>query len=454
MAKIELPEILNIPPKLIPLITEINNYSYFLIEGGRSGAKTQSVARILCWLAEQKKLRIVCGREIQNTIEESVYTVFKDLIISYNLNFDVMASKIDHRKTLSPIRFRGFREQGAVNIQGLEGVDILWGDEAQVITKNTLDVIIPTIRKQNSKVFFTMNRHVENDPVFGFFANRRDCLHIHIDYLENPFCPQKAIIEANQCKLKSLDDYNHIWLGEPLAKSEDYLFSMDLLRSSLALDMDRIGVRRKTMGIDVARFGDCETVFSLLESRGPVLWEQIHQEAYKHKGLDETIGKTLALQKEFSIDALCPDDDGIGGGLTDLLGESKEYEVMPFRSEETSEVYANRRTEAYFKLKDWLEDGWLKILNDSELIEQLLTIRYKYNRKGQKILVSKDEMRKEGVKSPDRADALMQAVFFADSTMASQGNLPAYATIDDGYRSGALDRKLHPAYSDGGVANG
>lgn len=444
--EIELPSILNIPPKLYPIITEFNKYRYFLIEGGRDGAKTQSVARILVYLCEKYPLRVVCGREIQNSIEESVYAVFSDLIRANNLYFEVLASKIDHKKTGASIRFRGFREQGSTNIKGMEAVDVLWVDESQAITKQTLDVIVPTIRKENAKVIWTMNRHVENDPVFSFFANRTDCLHIHIDYRDNPFCSKAMIAEAEQCKLRSLDDYCHIWLGEPLKKSEDFLFSMDLLRSSLALDMDRIGIRRRAMGIDVARFGDCETVFSLVESHGPVLWEQTHQEAYKHKGLDETIGKTLALQKNFLIDALVPDDDGIGGGLTDLLGESKEYEVMPFRSEEKSEVYANRRTEAYFKLLDWLENGWLKIINDNELIEQLLSIRYKYTHKGQKIIVSKDEMRKVGIKSPDRADALMQAVFFADSTMTPQhsGGMPNYAEMKH-----ELNPTLQPEYSGG-----
>ena len=122
---IELPDILNCPPKLYPLITKLNDYSYFLIDGGRASGKSQTIARLLLWLCEHKSLRVVGGRETQTSIEESVYTIFADLIRTYNLNFKVGASKIDHPVSGSALRFRGFREQGAINIKGLEGVDVL-----------------------------------------------------------------------------------------------------------------------------------------------------------------------------------------------------------------------------------------------------------------------------------------------------------------------------------------
>ena len=77
MTLIELPQILNIPPKLIPIIEKFNDYRYFLAEGGRGSAKSQSICRWLLYIAEKKKVRIVCGRETQNTIDESVYRVNK-----------------------------------------------------------------------------------------------------------------------------------------------------------------------------------------------------------------------------------------------------------------------------------------------------------------------------------------------------------------------------------------
>ena len=155
---IELPEILDIPEKLIPVMTDFNKYDYFLIEGGRGGGKSQSIARIILWISEQRRVRVCCGRETQATISDSVYKIFNDLISDYDLNFTVKSNKIVHNLTGSSIIFKGFREQGRVNIKGLEGIDILWIDEAQAITKSTLDVIIPTIRKKSKRC----NRHVRN----------------------------------------------------------------------------------------------------------------------------------------------------------------------------------------------------------------------------------------------------------------------------------------------------
>ena len=72
---IELPAILNIPQKLLPFIERLNDYRFFLAEGGRGSAKSQSICRWLLYIAEKKKVRIVCGRETQNTIDESVYRI-------------------------------------------------------------------------------------------------------------------------------------------------------------------------------------------------------------------------------------------------------------------------------------------------------------------------------------------------------------------------------------------
>jgi len=172
---LELPKLLDLPAKLLQIVDKFDLYRYFLADGGRGGGKSQGVARLLLYLSGHFKLRIVCGREIQKSIDESVYTIFKDLIIENQLNFEVQAAKIIHRKSGTEINFKGFREQGSVNIKGLEGVDILWIDEAQAITKHTLDIIIPTIRKSKAKVFFTMNRHLKNDPVYKEFSTREDC---------------------------------------------------------------------------------------------------------------------------------------------------------------------------------------------------------------------------------------------------------------------------------------
>jgi hypothetical protein len=431
---LKLPDILNVPPKLYPFIRELPNYSYFLLEGGRASGKTQTVARLLLNICEQKNVRIVCGRELWTNVEESVYTVFVDLIKEYDLNqFEIAADKITHKITGATIRFRGFREQGSVNIKGLEGVSILWMDESQTTSKQVLDVILPTIRKTNSKIIWTMNRYVEEDPVYVEFSTRSDCLHININYNENPFCPEKAVIEAELCKEKSYEDYCHIWLGQPLARASDHLFGLDLLRQSMALDMDRIGVRRTILSNDPARMGDCETVFTILQSRGPVMWEQTFIEGYKHKKADETVGRHAQMHKDFLTDAHVVDCDGLGGPIADMA-DTKTYSMLEFYAtkdyDSKDSNYQDRRSEAYHKLLDWMEKGWLKILNDPILIQQLLTIRFKTERNGKRRIISKEEMMVDQIASPDRADALMMAVYFADNLMGHDFERREYAPME------------------------
>lgn len=433
--QLELPKILDIPPKLLPVITDINHYRYFLLEGGRSSGKSQTIARLICYLCEQKQILVVCGREVQNSIEESVYRIFVELIRTEELYFDIHAQKIIHKGTGAEIRFRGFREQGIMNIKGLEGVNILWVDEAQAITKNTLDVIIPTIRKENARIYWSMNRHIEDDPVFKEFASRKDCLRIHIDYNENPFCPEAMKYEAAQCQLKDEVDYNHIWLGQPLAKGEDKLLGFDMVTNSLNLNFTNEGTSRLILACDVARFGDNETIFTIIKSKNILQWEQIFQEARKGWDTMQTTGYLLDLKQQFKTDATVVDDIGVGGGVTDRLGELL-HPPIPFIANEKSsnELYADRRTENYFVLKDMFLKGYLKILNEPRLIEQLLSVRFKYKSNGTKAIVSKDEMRKEGIKSPDRADALMMAASqirnIFSKKLYSPSNLPREQEVE------------------------
>lgn len=414
--KITSPSILNTPAKLQPFIDDFYKYRYFLLEGGRASGKTQTIARYVAYLCEQRILRVVCGRETQTSIDESVYTVFADLIRTLDLNFEVAMTKIDHRATGSAIRFRGFREQGATNIKGLEGVDILWVDESQAISKNTLDVIIPTIRKEKSKIIWSMNRLIEGDPVFTAMAGRPDCLHIHIDYHENPFCPQKMIDEANICKARSEEDYNHIWLGQPLKQGDDFVFSSDTVYEAHNNQFVTDGVKRRILAVDVARFGEDETVFSVVESRGMFHWAQIHQETWKSKSLMECVGKVVDLVRVLQIDMTVIDDAGCGGGVVDRLKELK-IKVMPFNGANKSlnAKYSNARSEAFFNLAEMFESKRIRTIDDPILKEQLLSVRYKFKSNGTKLIISKDEMKAEGIKSPDRADALCFALYFKNN---------------------------------------
>ncbi|RTK93057.1 PBSX family phage terminase large subunit [Candidatus Saccharibacteria bacterium] len=406
---------LDIPEKLIPFLVNINDYRYFLAEGGRGGSKSQSVGRLILYIAEKLPLRIVCGRETQNTINESVYSLMADLVRQHNLDFEIQASKLIHRQSGTEITFRGFRQQGAFNIQGMEGIDIVWIDESQALTKQTIDVLIPTIRKDNAKIFFTMNRHVENDPAFEMFARRKDCLHVHINYTDNKYCTQALKNEAQECKERSIDDYEHIWLGKPLSKSEDAVFSLEEL---IATGNDRYQLRpnygMRLAGFDVARYGDDKCAVVIIQQMGALHWEVIHVEEWGQKDTNYSTGRFLSIFSDHKVDRGIIDEDGIGGPVLDTLNKGRGINAFtgfrnPTLAYKDNKDYANMRTVNTYRLKELVSRGHIAI-TDEGLIRELITLRYTFDHQQRKILISKEQMRKDKVKSPNMADALIMAV--------------------------------------------
>lgn len=440
MTTLVLPKMLAIPPKLLPVIEKFSEYRYFLLEGGRGGGKSQTVARFLLYLAEKYRLRIVCGREIQNSINESVYTLLSDLVQEYQLNFNVQASKITHNQSESPFNFRGFREQGAFNIQGLEGVSLLWIDEAQAITKQTLDVLIPTIRKDQAKIFFTMNRHLKDDPVYEFLKDRSDCLRIHIDYTENPFCTQALKKEAEVCRVKDYTDYEHIWLGIPWDKSEDAVFSnTDLDHATTNIYPLREGYGTRIAGFDVARYGDDKCAAVIIQQMGALNWEVIHVEQWEHRDLNYTTGRILQIATEKEANLSIIDEDGLGAGPLDTLNKGRElHQFIGFRNPpvgyEQNKNYANPRTENTYKVKDMINQSHLRITDRDILKELGDAFRYEFDNYQRKRLISKDILRnKYKIKSPNTADALIMAVSQIGKVKQQQDRQYTYrATVSRG----------------------
>lgn len=412
--QLEMPKLLDIPAKLLRIVDQFDKYRYFLAEGGRGGGKSQAVARLILYLLEHYNLRVVCGREIQKNIEESVYTIIVDIIRQLNLDFEIWADKITHKTSGGSIRFKGFREQGSVNIKGLEGVDILWIDEAQAITKHTLEVIIPTIRKEKSKVFFTMNRHLKSDPVYREFHDREDCLHINIGYQDNPFCSDALRKEAEICRERNPDDYAHIWGGQPLEDADNYLFVQQKTDLCKTVDFLGCGYHEVAMGVDIARYGGDKSVATILQRRGPIKWEVKHVERWSKRDLMESTGRVIDLQSRFKPASTAIDADGIGAGvvdrMTELKANVKEFHGGPGDEVTNKVLWGNLRTEWYCKLQELIAMERLGCKFDTTL-ESLLTIMYTHKSSGQKILITKEQMRTKGIHSPDDADSLMMALY-------------------------------------------
>ena len=436
MQDLELPEILDIPSKLHPLFLDINNYRYFLCEGGRGSGKTQSIARVILYLCEHRRLRVVCGRETQASIDDSVYTVLCDLIRKYDLPWDVAKTQLIHKASGSEIKFRGFKEHGAEAIKGLEAVDILWIEEAQSISKASLNIIIPTIRKDTAKVLVSMNRFLRNDPVYEALAGRADCKLMTINYVDNPYCPQSLITEANELKSRNDKEYRHIWLGEPLDAGDDYLFSATKLDAMLTVMPDDKSkhYNKRVLSIDLSGAGGDLCVAKVLYMRTGLGWCDEHTVTWSNPNTDYSIGRCIALYNEFQPNEMIVDACGIGYPMFVAIRK-----VIPdcigFNGAETEfceQHTGNHRAQSYLDLKELIDSGRMRC-EDTYTRKDLEGIRRNFARKGKVYLISKQDMRKDGLQSPDRGDALAMGAFAIKRYFGQEKDFaPAYDIMQNG----------------------
>ena len=193
-------------------------------------------------------------------------------------------------------------------------------------------------------------------------------------------------------------------------EEEDNLIPYEYITNSINLNFVPFANGGVVVGVDIARFGDDETVFTAIQKCSETHWKQIYQETYKHRDLMQTTGRAKALKEQYNAEYLVVDDDGLGGGVSDRLTE-QEVPVVRFKASEKAirDGFHNKRIEQFWKLRELLRQGFLELYNDDELHQQLSSLKYKFKSNGLKTLESKDDAKKRGVKSPDRAESMIYA---------------------------------------------
>lgn len=192
---------------------------YVALTGGRSSGKSWVLAHFFLEKLLHEKADLLCAREHQNSISESNYKLFSNIINKYNLPFEVQATKIISRTTRSKIVFVGLSDITADNIKSYEDFKYVWLEEAQKISQKSWEILNPTIRRENSQIFLSMNPEVKHEkhPIMSELLTifKDETLHIHANYTENPFCSEDIVRIAESTKKFKPDDYNFIWLGIP-----------------------------------------------------------------------------------------------------------------------------------------------------------------------------------------------------------------------------------------------
>ncbi len=213
-----MPNLIEIPAEYKRLFDD--DWREAAIYGGRFSLKSHTTARFLLIMARMEKRRIACFREFQSSIAESSHQLLADLIKLYDLrDFKVTDNSIINTINGSDFIFKGLwhNEQ---SIKSIEGIDIAWVEEAQTVTKESLEVLTPTIRKPGSKIIYTYNRFLEDDPVHQrlVIEGRPNTLVINVNYPiaeKYGLLPEVVKLEIEDDKEKRPALYKHKWMGEP-----------------------------------------------------------------------------------------------------------------------------------------------------------------------------------------------------------------------------------------------
>jgi phage terminase large subunit len=210
-----------IPPKFTFLLEPAR---YKVAYGGRYGVKSWSFARALLmigldpsllWPGRKSGVRILCARETQKSIEESVHYLLESQIARLDLQdkYDVKQHSITAANG-TEFAFVGIR-QNVSNLKSYEDFDICWVSEAAMVSKNSWRVLIPTIRKNDSEIWVDFNPELETDDTYQRFVVNppSDAKVVHTTWKDNPWLSNVIVKEMRDLKAKDEAEYNHVYGG-------------------------------------------------------------------------------------------------------------------------------------------------------------------------------------------------------------------------------------------------
>jgi len=215
---------------------------YKVAYGGRGGAKSWGIARALLILAAKSQLRILCAREFQTSIKDSVHKLLSDQIEALGLlGFYEITQTAIRGKNGSEFAFVGLKNNVA-NVKSFEGVDICWVEEAQTVSRLSWNTLIPTIRKEKSEIWISFNPELESDETYQRFvlnppANSKV---VKINWSDNPWFPETLKLEKDALKARDIEAYNTVWEGLCRQTVDGAIFAREMQLADLEERITRV----------------------------------------------------------------------------------------------------------------------------------------------------------------------------------------------------------------------
>jgi len=417
---------------------------YKVYYGGRGGGKSWAIGQVLLMKAMTEPVRILCTREFQQSIQESVHKLLSDQIdaMGYQEHFEVQRSII-YGKNGSQFIFEGLKNN-VTKIKSMEGIDIVWAEEAESISENSWDVLIPTIRKPDSEIWVSFNPNDEMDNTYQRFVINppENAVVKKVGWQDNPWFPDELRAEMVECKEKQPKKWLHIWEGECASDYGDSIIQPEWVEAAIdahkKLGFEALGLR--VQGFDPADEGTDNKAYAV---RHGSLVEDVVQ--WEGGDLNDAINRVFDFAFDSKVDDIVFDSVGVGAGIKVGLDEriaGRNIRVTGFGGAESvrdpttiyegdkknKEVFRNLRAQYWWYLRDRFEKTYRAVekgeyIAPDELISlsstiadlgqlksELCRVQRKRGTMNSLILLeSKPEMLKRGAKSPNMADALVMA---------------------------------------------
>lgn len=391
--------------------TETPPYRYYCYSGGRASGKSTAVAQSLILRASIQPITVLCAREFQNSITDSVYKLLANTIEKFGLQgFEIRRDGISHVNGSNFI-FRGLHDN-IQSIKSIEGIDVCWIEEAQTISKASLTTLIPTIRKPNSTLIFTWNPLTSHDPIWTYFISTdseerlHQTCHWHTTFEDVHRLLSQDVIDMIEAD-KQTADYGHVWLGLPYADTNNQLISDTMINEALQRTPSDGPV---TFGVDVARYGSDRTALTIKKgSRIETL------ESWTHASIVDTAERIRLRASQHQPIDIRIDDTGVGGGLTDLL---KTYGLpvtgINYAGKAKDQQYPNIASELWFDFATMLPQLSInpQLADLAKLTTELTTRKWHITSRNQRQIESKQDYKDTmNLGSPDLADSMLLACY-------------------------------------------
>ncbi len=410
-----------------------------VLYGGRSSSKSWDAAAMAIFLAQYCKIKIMCTRQFQNKITDSVYALLKIQIERFGLkhDFDITNKSIKCLSTGSEFIFYGLA-RNIDEIKSTESIDILWIEEAHNLTKAQWEVLEPTIRKEGSQIWVIFNPKFSTDFVYQRFVVNSpvDTVVRQINYTDNPFLSKTIVRVIDAAKEEDEEDYAYIYLGVPKDDDESVVIKRSWIEACidahLILDINMNGGH--TVGFDVADDGNDKNA-------SVTFYGGVCTTVDEWKGQSDELVKSsmrVKIAAEKNNAHVVYDSIGVGAGVgsnlnnagfrnhTKFIAGAKVWgPKTEYNGIKQEDFFSNLKAQAWWLVADRMRNTYnainkgekfnaedmISISSDCEFIErlkaELSTPKRDFDRLGKVKVESKDDLKKREVDSPNLADAFI-----------------------------------------------